>query len=382
MATLKQLIIDSAYSGLSMQNEDGSMPAGHNGPWMDRDSPVRNTAHWLITFLHSWEFTNDCVFKSGAEQALDYLCSKKARPYNSAFFCRLPGKKDSCNGLIGQAWALEALLTAAAKLKQTECFDLAKSIYLRHPYNKSSGLWSIVEVDGRSLGTMKTLNQQIWFATIGAKIVELQFNKVIDMQVRIFLKNIMNYLAIDKSGFIYHRFKAPKSRAVNLISRYKRYMNCYKKNAATFTDEDLTKTQYLKRLSIGYHSFTLFGLALLANRYPNTGIQKSEQFRGALSYISSTNYLTEIYHNPYCFGYNPTGIELAYVIGEFAGKRDEAVIKIQKDWVSNQFKKTYNVEINLMNKNAVDPQTLAARLYECTSLIEQDDRWCNRIILH
>jgi hypothetical protein len=380
MVTLQQLIINSARSGLSLQNEDGSMPAGHNGPWMDIDTPVRNTAHWLITFLHAWEFTDEYEFKTGAELALNYLCDRKVRPYNSAFICRLGSGKNSCNGLIGQAWALEALVTAAAKLKQKDYLDLAKSIYLMHHFSINSGLWSVIDIDGKDLGRMETINQQIWFAAIGAKILELQFDKVIDLQIRTFMKNILSYLIIDKEGCIQHRFAAPKSNVATHMRSFRRNLIRLTKDNADGTDKNSAEGQYLKMLSIGYHSFTLFGLALLVNSFPDAGIKKSDKIRGALNYISSSNYHTEILKNPYCFGYNPTGIELAHVIGEFADNREE-VFRIQQNWLNKQFKETFNFKAYLMNRYTSDPQTLAARLYECTSLIEQDDRW-KSILIH
>lgn len=49
MTKLWDLIAKSAKRGIKLQAEDGSMPAGHNGPHNDPETPVRNTAHWCIT---------------------------------------------------------------------------------------------------------------------------------------------------------------------------------------------------------------------------------------------------------------------------------------------------------------------------------------------
>ena len=63
-ASLHEVIVSSASAALTLQRDDGSMPAGHNGPYYDPETPVRNTAHWLITFSRAYEL-------SGAERFLD-----------------------------------------------------------------------------------------------------------------------------------------------------------------------------------------------------------------------------------------------------------------------------------------------------------------------
>ena len=47
MIRLWDLIVKSADKGKELQAGDGSMPAGHNGPHNDPETPVRNTAHWI-----------------------------------------------------------------------------------------------------------------------------------------------------------------------------------------------------------------------------------------------------------------------------------------------------------------------------------------------
>ncbi len=90
---LYDVVLLSASSALSMQKGDGSMPSGWNGPYHQSETPVRNTAHWLITFLKAYEITNDAGYKEAAEKCAEYLLSDNARPLNATFWHRKIAKK-------------------------------------------------------------------------------------------------------------------------------------------------------------------------------------------------------------------------------------------------------------------------------------------------
>jgi len=78
--TLKDLIIKTAESMFVLQNEQGSFPAGRNGPYFDPETPVRNSGHWLIIFAKCYELTGDDKFRNKVHKVAEYLCSKDARP--------------------------------------------------------------------------------------------------------------------------------------------------------------------------------------------------------------------------------------------------------------------------------------------------------------
>ena len=42
--TPAELIVRTAEVGVALQAEDGSFPAGHNGPYRDPETPARTTA--------------------------------------------------------------------------------------------------------------------------------------------------------------------------------------------------------------------------------------------------------------------------------------------------------------------------------------------------
>ena len=48
---LYDIIVDSSEKAL-MKISNHHMPPGHDGPHFDVETPVRNTSHWLLTYLH------------------------------------------------------------------------------------------------------------------------------------------------------------------------------------------------------------------------------------------------------------------------------------------------------------------------------------------
>jgi hypothetical protein len=115
---LNDFLIGAAQAGLSLQKADGTFPPGHNGSWNVKETPVRNTAHWLVTCAKAYELTRDISFKNAVEKAGAYLLSSKARPFDCTYHI-LDQKGWETNGLVGQAWVMEALLAAYKFLKMT-----------------------------------------------------------------------------------------------------------------------------------------------------------------------------------------------------------------------------------------------------------------------
>ena len=167
---LSEIIEKMAAKALAKQSKDGSMPPGHNGPYHDPETPVRNTAHWLFTFSALCEKTGEQKWAKAAHKAADYLCSKQARPMNATFWCRKNPQKDFCNGVIGQAWAMEGLLKAAEVLLREDCYKTAEAVFLLHPFDESKSIWQRVNVDGSYITFDATFNHQLWFAAIASQL--------------------------------------------------------------------------------------------------------------------------------------------------------------------------------------------------------------------
>jgi len=55
MLDLFTLLETSARRGIALQLPDGSMPAGHNGPWNRPETELRNTGNWLQVFGRAYD---------------------------------------------------------------------------------------------------------------------------------------------------------------------------------------------------------------------------------------------------------------------------------------------------------------------------------------
>ena len=126
------LISEKAYS----RPEEFLQP-GHNGPYNDPETSVRNYGHWLITFSKCFDLTGEKIYLEQVKKLAECLVEKKSRPLGFSFHHRLKEGKDKCNGLIGQAWTFEALACASSVLDNQEFAQVAEDVFFQHKYNQS-----------------------------------------------------------------------------------------------------------------------------------------------------------------------------------------------------------------------------------------------------
>lgn len=358
LLSLEDIVVKSATKGLSLQDKLGAMPAGKNGPWNENQTPVRNTSHWLITFLKAYNLTDDQKFLSAAQRCLHYLESNEVRPLKSTFYCRINSNKDFCNGLIGQAWVLKALITSAEYLNEKKYIRLAEEIFNMHDFDFKKGLWKTRNVDGSMGSICLTVNQQLWFAAIGALIYMHTNNSEIKNKVDRFFININKYIGLTAKGRIKHT-----------ISNYYSLKGIYEKVSRR------KKLEHFTRLEIGYHSFNLYALGYFYNINPDHPYWKlkktKELVRKSLKYTDSKEYRDSIDENPFALSYNPAGFEIAYGIDTFAKYLGNQVNKrTSEKWISLQMEKHFDSTNLLMSKDTLDSDTLAARIYQVTDLIK------------
>lgn len=348
--TIRELLVRTASAALKMQSKAGSMPPGHNGPYFDRETPVRNTAHWLVTFTKVFEITREKQYRRAAEKGIKYLLSEEARPHGKSFYCRKGGGGDSCNGLIGQAWATESLAYAGRILGIEKAVDLAQETFLLHEFNSNEGLWYIHEIDKQTNKIDPTLNHQIYFASSGVEIK----NKKIDQIIGIFLDNLDQHFKIDMFGMIKHlmpnrydvdSFKVARSLIGNTL----------------LSLDQLTKPEKIKE--IGYHQFNLMGLTFLSKRFPDHSFWNSKFFRKSLKALCSDYYIKRLENNIYGYPYNVAGIEAAFVLQEFLPKEKS----LRQRFLERQFRH-YDTKNNELRLKTSDSETLSARIYEAVRL--------------
>ncbi|NLE46604.1 MAG: agl cluster protein AglQ [Chloroflexi bacterium] len=353
---LYQIVEQSARAALSLQ-ADGRLPAGHNGPYQDLETPVRNTSHWLITFVKAFEITGDQRFAQAAHRAVSYLCSNDARPCGATFWHRKNPEKDSCNGLIGQAWTIEALAAAAKALHCDECQRVAESVFMLHPFDADLGLWRRVSVDGSYLSLDGTLNHQIWFAAAGALLLPSQDPRVGERVDR-FVQRLVANLKMYPSGLIRHPLVGarPVQRYVVEIARQVVRLPWGAGREAIGRE--------LYRKAIGYHAFNLYALALLHRSVPDDPFWQSVQMKRALRFVGTEEYAQDLQNNRYGYPYNPPGFEVPFALEVF----EYGTCAEQERWASQQILLCYDSASRMMCLNTEDPLTHAARLYEATRL--------------
>jgi len=362
---LSSIVSQVADGHLTTIRNDGSMPAGHNGLYRDNETPVRNTSHWLLTFSSLYCITNDDRFKDAAVRTSTYLTGSDARPSRGSFFHRETEKKDRCNGLIGQAWTIEALTVAASAFGRTELADSAEEVFLLHPQDQRTGLWKRVEINGQTLPFDATFNHQLWFAAAGGLLANLPSTlDRIDAQVRTFLDELETNLRLYPSGLIYHPLKptgSPK-RLLHLMRADERG-----RIGVTFLTSSVplpSRRRDLKWKAIGYHAFNLYAFALLKQQYPDHNFWETPKWKRALEYVTTSEYRDAVWRNEYGSPYNPVGFEVPFAMEVFGiGTTEE-----RRQLITKQLDRHYNIDTNRMDRNTPDEETLTARIYQATRL--------------
>ena len=355
------MIQSSAGAAVALQSDDGSLPAGHNGPYHDVETPVRNTGHWLISFLKAYSISGDGRFADAARRAAAFLSSAKARPEGATFWHRDNPSKDSSNGLIGQAWTVEALATVAAPLQMPELAALAEEVFLLHPFDEDLGLWQRVDIDGTPIGFDATFNHQLWFAATGSLLPPGR-DGAVDRRVERFVELLPQNMSQYPTGLIRHALERQlpirkphrlKGRVVNILSGWKRGRRDGKA---------------VHHKAVGYHAFNLYAISMLASSPVGLHLASSGGIRDAVHYIETDEYLRGLENNRFGYPYNPPGFEVAYALQVFADEFQRDVRPEMARWVSRQLQRCYDFESHRMEVGTEDPATQAARLYEATRL--------------
>lgn len=374
---LEDIIVQSANAGIKMQRPDGSMPAGHNGPWNDPDTSVRNTAHWAITFYKAYKISEKDIFLKAAISACNYLLTPKARPNKGAFLCRTSKKKNKENGLIGQVWALEPLVFLGNALKCKEYLELSRHILLQHKYEEEIHLWRNLNIDGRPGFINGTFNQQVWFGSLALINSYYTGDKTLKSRATDFFWHISTNVSWLERGLIGQGISQYVLRKRSLRSKIKRCIkggpNYVMQWGPNYVMQGIRSKLSKQQRSIGYLPFTSYGFALAHATSKNENWWREEKVRqiliDTLKYIQTKRFYDESFKTKYGWSYNPIGFEIAYSLYVFQDLLEvNGNIDTIRPWVELQLKKHWNPKSGLMNNDTSDPLTLSARLYELTRL--------------
>ena len=355
--TLYELIEKSACAAFVQQKPDGSMPPGCNGPYHDPETPVRNTAHWLFLFASLYMKTGDAKWKTAGEWAVEYLLSSEARPYGKTFHCRNKAGKDKCNGLIGQAWVIEALVQAAAAFDRQVAYSLAEDVFLLHPWDSNVGIWKRVEVDGTELPYDVTFNHQLWFAAAGGMLA-----KTPEAQIRAenFLEKVAAKVQLYPNGVIFHA-----SAMGSLTDHLKTGLKLFLRELKSRSNNHAMKTQLYSK-SAGYHGFNLYAFAMLKKVFPDAPVWKTDKFKNLVAAHRNGQFIHDVKNSVFGYRYNLSGIEIAFAVETFFQNKQEAA-----NWLNRQFEETWLDEARPLSKGVPDPDTAMARIYQAARLSEE-----------
>jgi hypothetical protein len=131
------------------------------------------------------------------------------------------------------------------------------------------------------------------------------------------------------------------------------------------------RARELTEKEIGYHAFNLHGFALLHRCIPDHSLWRWPRFITSVRFLENPAFSSAI---TLTFGgpYNPAGFEAAFAIQRFAEIADLDRPAAAARWIRKQLDFTYEASTHLLERNTIDPATLAARFYEITRLDDLD----------
>lgn len=341
-----QLLADTAAEALNHYQTYGSeqrfMNGGYNGPYFDIETPIRNTSHWLVSLSVLYAETGRQAFHDLAVDLCDFLLKPGIYEKQSVLVHRQKSGKDWSNGVIGHAWAIEALVVAGQLLNKKEAFERAQQLANAFSFSSSAKAWIKTDPANCKKRVDYTLNHQIWYAAAISMLDDVSR----DTEVSAFLDTLNNgAMRIRKNGVLAHLLYTNTLKGWALRGRYKL---SELKNWCTVTHKET-----------GYHLYNLYPLARLKCHFPEHSIFQSRVLKTALDTAFSKDFVNALDDNKYAYPYNAPAFDYPLIANVF-GYNTEIV---DKTW-QRQFDKTYDAGSKSFSKNCPDPLTLNARIYE------------------
>lgn len=345
------------------------MPAGHNGPYRDPETVLRNSGHWMHTFLKAYSLTADSRFEQAAYRISRILLRREMRPAGYTFHHRTAPGKDRCNGLVGQAWTIESLARAGAHFRTSEHLTLALEVFETHPFDKSCGLWRIREIDGSSPGLDGTLNHQLWFAAAASSLLDCGARNLA-LSLDFFLARLPYNMVLFPNGLIYHdsipRLRSRRRRLRTIFTEVVG-SSLFPRSLLRHSTRGNANSLYMK--SVGYHAFCAHALGTLRLRVPSHAFWRSSLAPNIANYLLSHDYSSLIHaERHYGFPYNAPGFEIPFAVSTLMGTTDQEAAHLTSTWMTAQVLRTFNPNSMRFDRDTADPATLTARIYEMSGL--------------
>lgn len=343
---------------VDQQMSKNSVMPGKNGPHQHQETAVRNSCHWAISCLkcYTW-YKQDCYLNYACE-LLQRITTEHDQSGNVTYHLRDSEGKDRCNGLIGQAWVLEALLLAFETAEEDAYFKRAVQLFSAHKFSSEQGLWEITEIDGKFCGFDPTFNHQLWFA-LAASPLRLVLPEA-ERQLGQFTAKLHQNLTVLKNGLIFH----PIDRSLNR-KMSKRAVLVKRLKDKTLSPAHLKRRlsgdlnyQKLLYFSYGYHLFNMYAFVGLRDVLP---ARNMKWLKKSFQLLERDEFWKAVDGNDFSYPYNAPGFELPLVY-EFFPKY---VSEQRLEWVwKQQIRKSFSFETWTFDRGTPDPMCLTARIYE------------------
>lgn len=200
-----------------------------------------------------YKITSDRRFREAAEKAADFLVeNEKVRSENFSYWSIKDCKGNYLHGLIGQAWAIEALSEAYQKLGDRKYKEVAREVFKAHPFDEDIGLWRRVDPDGTVRNIDPTLDHQTMFAAAASLLNSKNSKEYVEK----FLSSLTENMKIYKNGLIKHKVNQDRffeSKLKLALSKLRKRLNL--------------RERMLKE--VGYQSYILYSLCLLYREFPD-----------------------------------------------------------------------------------------------------------------
>jgi hypothetical protein len=376
-----KLIRDIGSQLIEQYSDKGIVP-GVNGPYNDQETIIRNLSHLIvITALEILLFSRNELVDKLVNMG-DTLISMRQK--DGSYILRNNDKKDRSNGVIGHAWVMEAFLYLYKVLADEKYINIALQIYTLHEFDSNLGLWRRPKIEKSESAVDYTLNHQLWFAGISAKVLEYTKDMIMINDFKRFFLNLEKNITIDSNGLICHSVLIKGNGKSTFKSYLKRYIDLIRRN--------FKKPSYYYK-EVGYHIFNVAALARLFLIFSDDSFWESAKFKKIIdktnseslyndiqisdvmldvSLNNSINNNSEKKLNIYGFPYNVPGFEMCYVSEVF---KDRIDVDITKEYLQKQFELTYDESQGKLAKNCFDKVTINYRIYEYYLALEVRDRY-------
>lgn len=354
---------------------NGFAQPGVNGPYDDSETEVRNLSHLLIIVAVEYLSFHIEAYGEVVENIGARLLSMKSP--EGTYRMRNKAGKDECNGVIGHAWLVEALLFAYRVTKDKKYIDESVRICKMHKFQYHIGLWGRPLQGNDNNAIDYTLNHQLWYAATLSELQQVFFEPEFNKEIKSFLKRIHTLVHIHQDGRISHCIY----KRLGLVQSIKIKAKC-----CIDTLNGLMNRPSLKYKEVGYHMFNLMAFARL-KLSTSSSFFSSQKFKKIVAFCNNEKYIKELESpnieldsstfspclnqdetliNIYGYPYNVVGFESAFIQEVFPEYADNDFFR---KLVVRQFELTWDNKRKEFTRHCHDKNTINYRIYEAYRLI-------------